>query len=262
MENKKTQKIIEYYNERVSQHGLSGKSTLLDDNMRALEIETAKSWLNPNDKVLDLFCGNGVSTTEFSKNCKSITGIDLSEKMIEAARKLMKREKTASRHISFEKRNVLDIADIYPVGHFNTVISVRGLINLPSWKLQQRAILNIHRILPTGGKLIFIEGSGDGLQKINKLRAKFSLKALKEPWYDKHFKSSILLKFMSEYFNVCAERNLGVYFLISRVFYPLASFPKEPRFDHICNTVARLIVPYVKANINTTLLICKCFVKK
>lgn len=262
MEEEKTRKIIEYYNERVSKYGVSGKSTLLDDNMRMLEVETVKSWLGPDDKVLDVCCGNGVSTVEFARCCESIVGIDLSEKMIDAAQQLLVRRKTLPRNISFEVGNILDLASKYPTGRFNTVISVRGLINLPSWELQQQAILNIHKILPAGGKFIFIEGSKDGLERINEFREKFNLPPLKEPWYDRHFDTPILIEFMTKYFDIYASRNLDAYFLISRVLYPLATLPDEPKFDHICNTVARLIVPYVEANTNTTLLICKCFTKK
>lgn len=262
MEEEKTRKIIEYYSERVSKYGVSGKSTLLDDNMRMLEIETVKSWLSLSDKVLDICCGNGVSTVEFAKCCESIVGIDLSEKMIETARQLSNSKKCLPRNISFEDENILDLGSKYRVGRFNAVVSVRGLINLPSWELQQQAILNIHKMLATGGKFIFIEGSKDGLKRINEFREKFSLPPLKEPWYDKHFDTSALLEFMAKYFDIHANRNLDVYFLISRVLYPLASVPDEPKFDHICNTVARLIIPYVQANTNTTLLICKCFIKK
>ncbi len=262
MEGEKIRKIVDYWNGRVSQHGPSGKSTLLDDNMRLLEIDTVKSWINPDDRVLDVCCGNGVSTVEFAKKCESIVGIDLSEKMIKTARQLLKTRSPAPTNVSFKVGNMLDVDRVYPDCRFNAVISVRGLINLPSWKLQKQAILNIHKILPRGGKYIFVEGSKDGLQKINELRAKRSLSELKEPWYDKHFDTATLLKFMNEYFDVQADRNLDVYFLISRVLYPLAALPDEPKFDDICNTVARLLVPFVQANTNTTLLVCRCFIKK
>jgi ubiquinone/menaquinone biosynthesis C-methylase UbiE len=262
MEEEKIRKIIEYYNKRVSKYGVSGKSTLLDENMRTLEIETVTSWLSPSDRVLDVCCGNGVSTVEFAKFCGSIVGIDLSEKMIETARLLLKSSTTLPQNISFEIGNILDLPQKYKDGQFNTVVSVRGLINLPSWELQKQAILNVHKILPLRGKFIFIEGSKDGLQRINELREKFSLPPLRESWYDKYFETSILLEFMTQHFDIQASKKLDAYFLISRIFYPLAISPDEPEFDHICNTVARLIVPYVQADTNTTLLICKCFTKK
>ncbi|MCQ9207273.1 MAG: class I SAM-dependent methyltransferase [Omnitrophica bacterium] len=262
IEDKKIQKIITYYNNRVTQYGLSGKSTLLDYNMQLLEIEIASSRLEQTDMALDVCGGNGVSTLALAKHCKPVTGFGLSQKMIETAQKSLSSRKSASRNIFFNTGNVLNSDKIYAPGRFNAVVSVRGLINLPSWKLQQRAILNIHKILPRGGKFIFIEGSADGLRNINKLREKFSLPPLKEPGYDKHFETSTLPEFMTKYFNSRASKNLDTYFLISRIFYPLATLPDKPEFDSVCNTVAKLTVPYVQTDTNTTLLICRYFTKK
>jgi len=262
MEEKKTRKIIEYYNNRLSKYGVSGKATLLDDNMRMLEIEAVTTWLSPSNKVLDVCCGNGVSTVEFAKYCESIVGIDLSEKMIDTARRLLNSRKSLPRSISFEVGNILDLDSIYPVGRFDTVVSTRGLINLPSWELQQQAILNIHKILPTGGKFIFIEGTKDGLQRINKLRNQLSLKPIRQPWYDNYFKEGRTTRFLEKYFDTHATWNLDVYFLISRVLYPFACLPAEPSLDNICNTVARLLTRYVNADTGTSLLILRCLIKK
>lgn len=43
MADDRTREIIRYYDERVAQHGISGRATLLDENMRLLELETACS---------------------------------------------------------------------------------------------------------------------------------------------------------------------------------------------------------------------------
>ncbi len=262
MEDEQIRKIVAYYEDRVAQYGTSGKTTLLDENERLLEIDTVRSWLTPEDRVLDICCGHGVSTLQFAKACQSIVGLDLSEKMIATARRLLNEGASPPRNVSFEVGDVLDLPQRYPGGHFNAVVSVRGLINLPSWELQQRAILNVRRILPPGGKFIFIECSRDGLQTINEFRQKFSLPLIRQPWYDNHFDTLQVLEFVKQHFAIRENRNLDVYFLISRVFYPAVAWPEEPRFDHLCNTVARLIVPYVRADTNTTLLISKLFIKK
>ncbi|MFC1577033.1 class I SAM-dependent methyltransferase [Candidatus Omnitrophota bacterium] len=260
---KKIRDIIGYWDGRVSRYGATGKSTLLDDNMRALEVETVRSWLGPKDRALEVCCGNGVSTLEFAKSCASITGIDLSKGMIKAAKRLAKgsRRRRCAK-VDFEAGNVLGLADTHRPGKFNTVISVRGLINLPSWELQKEAILNIHKILPRGGKFIFLEGSKEGLLRINKLRKKFSLAPLREPWYDKHFKTGLLNRFMASRFRVRSTRDLDVYFLMSRILYPSAVRPDEPRFDSLCNTLARLMVPFVRTDTRTTLLVCNCYIKR
>jgi ubiquinone/menaquinone biosynthesis C-methylase UbiE len=182
--------------------------------------------------------------------------------MIEFAQKNLSEQKTEIENVSFEVRNVLDIDKAYSEEQFNTVVSVRGLINLPSWELQKQAIEKVYKILPKGGKFIFLEGSKQGLDKINEFRAKFSLPLVSEPWYDKHFNLPQLMEYTNQYFSVQDERNLDIYFLVSRILYPLAALPNEAEFSNICNTVARLLVPFAKTDAGTTLLNSICFIKK
>jgi SAM-dependent methyltransferase len=256
-----TERIIDYYNQRVSQYGTAGQSTLLDNNLRALEVETVKNWLSSADVVLEVFCGNGVSSLELAKYCKSLVGCDLSEKMIESAKRNLATSGSPTTNVSFEERNVLDIDVAYAEGQFNTVVSVRGLINLPTRELQESAILKIHKLLPKGGKFIFIEGFRNGLEKLNEMRKEHSLKAIAEPWYDKYFEEPALSEFLRPYFSLKDERNLDIYFLVSRVLYPIACRPLEPEFDNMCNTIARLLVPYARTEAGTTLVICRCLEK-
>jgi len=262
MPDRTTENIIAYYNDRVAQYGTAGAATLLDENMRALEIESVQRWLDPTDVALEIFCGNGVSTLEFAACCRRIAGCDLSEKMIEAARRNLEERAPRRGNVLFEQRNVLEIDRAYAPGTFTAVISVRGLINLPSWELQQAAIRKVWALLPPGGKFIFLEGSRDGLERINALRATFSLRPLAEPWYDNHFDASRLMEFMDGLFECKAERHLDPFFLVSRVLYPAACLPGEPEFGHLCNTVARLLVSHAETREGTTLLMCKLFVKR
>jgi ubiquinone/menaquinone biosynthesis C-methylase UbiE len=256
-----TERIVDYYNQRVSQYGTAGQSTLLDNNLRVLEIETVQNWLSPTDVVLEVFCGNGVSSLELAKHCTSLVGCDLSEKMIESARRNLAASQSVNTNVSFEQRNVLDIDAAYTEGQFNTVVSVRGLINLPTRDLQESAILKIHKLLPKGGKFIFIEGFRNGLVKLNEMRKEHSLKPIAEPWYDKYFEEPALSEFLRPYFSLKEERNLDIYFLVSRVLYPVACRPLEPEFANICNTIARLLVPYARTEVGTTLVVCRCLVK-
>jgi SAM-dependent methyltransferase len=258
----KIRKTIKYYDGRVSQHGDTGHSTLLDDNMRVLEIETVENWLGETDRVLEVFCGNGVSTLEFATHCSHVVACDLSEKMIVSAMRNLADRRPIRKNVRFEQRNILDIDSAYTPGQFDTVVSIRGLINLPSRDLQKEAILKIHGLLPKNGKFIFIEGYRNGLNAINRLRKKFSLKPLSMPWYDNYFEEPELSEFLLNLFRVKDKRNLDIYFFVSRVLYPLACLPSEPEFSNICNTVARLLVPYARIEEGTTLLICQCLEKK
>jgi ubiquinone/menaquinone biosynthesis C-methylase UbiE len=258
----KTKEIIDYYGKRASKHGDCGHATLLDDNMRVLEIETVQNWLRKEDRVLEIFCGNGVSTLEFAPCCNQIVACDLSDKMITSAKRNLSAHKPPISNVVFEQHNVLDVDKAFENGQFNTVVSIRGLINLPTRELQKEAILKLHRLLPTGGRFIFIEGIRNGLNSINNLRKDFSLKPLSEPWYDNNFEEPELTEFLSPHFSIIDERKLDIYFLISRVLYPHACSPAEAEFSHLCNTVAKLLVPMAETKADTSLLVCLCLEKK
>jgi cyclopropane fatty-acyl-phospholipid synthase-like methyltransferase len=60
--------------------------------------------LRNNDFVLDLCCGNGIITTEMSKICEAIVGIDFSETLIQIANKYNKPE-----NATYYCMSVLDI---------------------------------------------------------------------------------------------------------------------------------------------------------
>ena len=262
MTDEKIAKIVEYYDKRVEKYGASSGATLLDSNMRLLETQCAASWLSSEDAVLDVFCGNGITTVELARHCRSITGIDLSTKMIETAKGYVESRKPRLDNVSFANLNILDIQKVFAPESFDAVTSIRGLINLPSWELQKQAISSIGELLPKGGKFVFLEGSKNGLDRINELRDQFRLPRLEEPWYDKHFDEEALLELLSERFDVVETRNLDTYFLLSRVLYPLAVLPDEPKFEHVCNTVARFAVDHLHTDQKVSLLICLCLKKR
>jgi SAM-dependent methyltransferase len=256
MEDVNEEKIISYYNERVTKAGDTGQATLLDDNLRLLEIETVVNWLSPDDKALEIFCGNGISTLEFAKHCSSVTACDLAENMIASAKRNLAKQEPPVTNVEFINCNALDIGKIFQPGQFNTVITVRGISNLPTRDLQKESMQLVHDLLPPKGKFIFLEGDRDGLNRVNEERAKYSLKPVNEPWYDNYFVEPELSDFLSGRFKVVDERKLDIFFLVSRILYPMAAFPAEPSFDNLVNTVARLMVPYAHTDLGTTFMKC------
>lgn len=249
--NKFTERNIEYWSERVREYKERGEATLLDNNMRLLEIETVSRWLNKNDRILDIGCGNGISTIEYAKHCKYVKGIDLSSDMVSAANTLLKKKRSV-KNVSFEIGNILEL-DKYLL-KYNVVVSTRCLINLPNWRLQKKTIIDIHQILPSNGKLIMIEGSKNGIDRINTLRRKYSLSPLREPWYNKHLDNSKLFPLLRRLFYIKDERHTDVYFLVSRILYPFVKYPKKPKFEDLCNKVGMLLADCINVNIGTTLL--------
>lgn len=262
MSDDRTNKILSYYAERVAQYGTSGHATLLDDNLRILEIETASNWLRDDDRLLDIFCGNGVSTLELAGRCKSATGFDLSDEMLDAARKLQATGRPGADRVTFVKGNVLELEPTFGRDSFDAVTSIRGIINLPTWEMQQSALRGVHSVLAPGGRLVLIEGDREGLDSLNALRGEYSLPPIQMPWYDRYVDRDGLLEFTSPMFELVEKRDLSTYFLLSRLLHPLAVSPDEPRFDSPSNKMARLALEYLQSSRYCSIVCCLLLQKK
>lgn len=80
-----------------------------------------KSFLNTTDTVLELGCGNGRLTRLLAPSCQAITGIDLSQHMIDLA------EKSPRSNISY---SCMDMMDFQFVASFDTIIIPYNTLNL------------------------------------------------------------------------------------------------------------------------------------
>ena len=107
-----------------------GGSACPDDIMRDLSIKEISKYLSPNIDILDLGCGNGFCTYEFSKTePRSILGVDFSSTSILAAQQELDRRGSESKKlISFEQGNAMDLSKYK--NSFDVIISVRCLINV------------------------------------------------------------------------------------------------------------------------------------
>ena len=64
--------------------------TELPGHLDSIQILIEMTKVNSDDCVLDVACGPGLVTCEFAKAAKKVTGIDITEKMIEQAQKRQK----------------------------------------------------------------------------------------------------------------------------------------------------------------------------
>ncbi|WP_312793491.1 class I SAM-dependent methyltransferase [Sphingobacterium sp.] len=105
------------------------------------ELFEYEDLIKKKGKILDLGCGPGHHSKYFCDMGHEVVGIDLSQRMIELARK------TAPK-ASFE---VMDISDLsFPPKTFEGVWASASLLHIP--KLEIRAVLkNLYRILKAGG---------------------------------------------------------------------------------------------------------------
>jgi ubiquinone/menaquinone biosynthesis C-methylase UbiE len=134
-------------------------------------------------------------------------------------------------------------------GRFDCAITERCLLNLPTREDQQRAIQEIHRVLKPEGVYLMVEGTEDGLQRLNSLRTKLGLAPIPTADSDNisslKFREKEIEEFLMPLFEVETRQYWGTYYLISRVVHPLLVHPKEPRFDAPINTIARRVTEVI-----------------
>lgn len=234
--------IQSYYRQRAA----NGKyATSPDFNLREVENEYLSRQLANGLTVLDVGCGTGYSTLCHAARWESnFTGIDFVPEMVGAARTMMN-EFSLRGKVNFDEGDVTRLK--YPDASFDVVISQRCLLNLPNREAQWTALREIARVLRPGGKYLMLEGTLQGLHKLNELRNSFGLDAIPEAegtnnWFSNKFDEKEMLdissRIFSEYLGV---QRFGMYYFISRVIHPLLALPEVPRFDAPINAIARKI---------------------
>jgi len=233
--------IRDFWDEQARIHGVESHATAPDHHYRELEIAAILRNLSDEGAVLDVGCGNGYSTFKFAKACPNAVfiGLDFSPEMIKAAQKQRKLYDIGTANVNFITGDVRN----YCVENFyDTIITERCLINILSWQEQQTAIINLRNSLKSGGKLILVENTIDGLIAINHLRVAAGLPEIRTRWHNLYFDRMDLNIFLNQIgFRVIAEQNIGsLYYIISRVVNAkLAQMEgMEPDYDSPINEIA------------------------
>lgn len=231
--------IHEYWDQKAKELKELPEATMRDIQLRLLEIDLILTQLRGNDEVLDVGCGNGFATVIFSENAKYVEGIDFSKEMINQAESAIKENPLEKNNLSFKHMDVLSLT--YPDNTFDVAISERCLINLRSWEDQMQAMIEIKRVLKTGGRFLMIEGTDGGLNGLNRMRASYDLHKIEKHWHNLLMDDEKLMTFLENNFQINKIRSLGTYYFISRVVHPLLVLPDEPKFEAKINEVARRI---------------------
>lgn len=219
--------IKEYWESQAEKFGDSHAASWGDNYMIALEIGMIAEHIKTGNTILDIGCANGYSAFKQLESHKqiSITGIDFSEKMIEAAKK-KKSAMELSDEINFYTGDIREIRS--NDNTFDVVYTTRVLINLPDWEQQKKGIEECIRVTKPGGKIILCEAFWEPLIKLNAIRAVENLPPLVEHDFNRYLKKSYLEPFLKEK-NLSYQVNAfsSVYYLGSRFLRELVTNPSD-----------------------------------
>lgn len=216
------------------------RTTAADFHLRDLEIDFALEYIRDGDILLDVGCGPGVALTQYASKRKiKAYGIDYAENMIEFAKKRINEHLP----IYVQHASVLELP--FDDNSFDIITSHRCLMALLDWELQCKALLEIRRVLKPGGKLILMEGTFDGLDRLNDYRQKFGLDMIEADGRDRlmtlKFREQQLLSFMESHYELLRTQRFGMYYFLTRIVQPLFVAPDKPRYDHKLNEIAKKI---------------------
>lgn len=235
----------EILRERYETIALSGDKTTTasDFHLRNLEISYGAQFIRDGDTLLDVGCGPAVALEEYAQQYDiKAYGIDYAENMVNFARKRLKDE-APNLNVDIKQASVVELP--YENNFFNVVTSHRCLMALLDWELQKKAILEIHRVLKPGGIFIMMEGTFDGLERLNFYRRKFELAEIDSSGKDRlltlKFHERQLHDFIKPYFKLQRTQRFGMYYFLTRIIQPLLEHPNPPRYDHPLNNLAQKI---------------------
>lgn len=238
----KRKEIQDYYKTRATTEPYA---TSPDFNLREIEIEYLSRSLKDNIKILDVGCGNGYSTLSLaSKYSSSFTGIDFVPEMVDQANRF-KENFSLKGSVEFREGDVTRLD--FPDAGFDVVISERCLLNLPTKEMQWQAVREIARILKPGGVYLMLEGTIQGLNRLNSTRALFNLDPIpdadpKYNWFSNKFDEDEMIPIALQSFDKLEHiQRFGMYYLLSRIVHPLLAAPKQPKFDSRMNEIAKKI---------------------
>jgi 2-polyprenyl-3-methyl-5-hydroxy-6-metoxy-1,4-benzoquinol methylase len=125
------------------------RQTMKFQRMYVQAIENTKKYLCSNDIVLDFGCGTGTTTIEMAEYVKEIIGIDISAKMIAAAKAKANERKLVN--AIFLQKTLFDSE--FKCNSFDTILVLNIL---HCFKDTKKVIDRIYELLKPGGLLVSV----------------------------------------------------------------------------------------------------------
>lgn len=230
--------IKDYWDGQATRFGTSHCASWGDNYAISLEVENIASYIKNGSDILDIGCANGYSLLHhYSKNIKSLTGVDFSEKMIREAWVNKEEKYKDADNIDFQAADVRALP--FENEKFDFVYTTRTLINLPSWEQQIKGIDECLRVARKGGTVLLSEAFWEPLCKLNAARAVFGLSPLVEHDFNRYLKlektEELLKSYGLEYEVIDFS---SVYYLGSRLIRELVTKIEDyPGFTNPINKI-------------------------
>jgi ubiquinone/menaquinone biosynthesis C-methylase UbiE len=223
------------------------RATACDFRLRELEIDLGLEHIRDGDSVLDVGCGPGVALRAYAtaRRIRAV-GIDYSDEMIETAKRRLQ-ETGVDAEIEFGVASVTKLPS--DDEEFDVVTSHRCLMALLDWEKQQEALREIHRVLKPSGVLVLMEGTFEGIRRLNDYRRRFGLDEIdpsgRERLHTLKFHEQELLEFTEPLYELVRVQRFGMYYFLTRIVQPLLAAPDPPSYDHPLNEVAMQVARMV-----------------
>lgn len=190
--------------------------SMYDKHLLNAEINVIKRCIPEGAKILDAGCGEGEGSLSYAAIPHTVVhAVDFSATRLEKARRRL----TNRDNVTFEQ---VDFLGTYDLDHdFDIVVSQRFLINLMEWPLQQKVLLDLMSLLKSGGRLLMLEGSRQGVALLNEFRGLWGLDPIPVKWHNLFFDDEVLINFMHQHaYPLVDQTGLGSYFLLTRGVRP------------------------------------------
>jgi ubiquinone/menaquinone biosynthesis C-methylase UbiE len=190
--------------------------SMYDKHLLNAEIQLIYRRIPEGAKILDAGCGEGEGTLTYASVPRAVVhAVDFSDTRLEKARERL----IECKNVSFKQVDFLGTYELD--SDYDIVVSQRFLINLMEWPLQQKVILDLMSRLKGGGRVLMLEGSRQGVDSLNELRAAWGLEPIPVKWHNRFFDDEALLSFMRQQgYRLVDQDGLGTYFLLTRGIRP------------------------------------------
>jgi ubiquinone/menaquinone biosynthesis C-methylase UbiE len=233
---------IHCYWQRAAQTELDAdglRPTVRDEFLQQAVESAIEKWIWPGCALLDIGFGDGHSTLRFAKRAGSVLGVDYVREFVDRA--TTNAAKAQADNTRFVEGDVTNLRSAVGDATFDIAVTIRCLINLPTWELQRLAVKQICQALKQGGIYLLSEGWQEGWDNIDRLRRRAGLDLMRRVEHNTLLSRARFEQLVSQDFEIVAYQSLGFYLVMSRVFQPAFVAPDEPKHLHPINKTAAML---------------------